>query len=168
MRGKIMTLILSLLVFFGTGSVSYAVNPDEMLDDPVLEKRAREISKNLRCLVCQNENIDESNADLARDLRILLRERLKAGDTDEEAIQYLVDRYGEYVLLKPRFGLHTLLLWTGPFIVLLIGGLGLYYTRRRMQQNAAAARIEADLTEEEKKRLQELLETEGETATKTP
>ncbi len=168
MRRKVLMLLLALLVFFGTGSISYAVNPDEMLDDPVLEKRAREISKNLRCLVCQNENIDESNADLARDIRILLRERLKAGDTDEEAIQYLVDRYGEYVLLKPRFGLHTLFLWTGPFIVLVIGAIGLYYTRRRMQNKAAAARVEADLTEEEQKRLQELLESEGDRTAENP
>ena len=135
-----------------------AVEPDEMLDDPKLEARARKISQQLRCLVCQNENIDESNADLARDLRILLRERLKAGDTDEEAIQYLVDRYGEYVLLKPRFAPHTLILWVGPFLVL---GLGLLaaalYMRRRVRQAPEAVQAEAPLSEEERRRLQELL-----------
>ena len=135
-----------------------AVEPDEMLKDPKLEARARKISQQLRCLVCQNENIDESNAPLARDLRILLRERLKAGDTDEQAIQFLVDRYGEYVLLKPRFAPHTLILWIGPFVVL---GLGLLaagiYMRRRVKETPEAVRAEAPLTEEERKRLQELL-----------
>jgi len=130
-----------------------------MLKDPELEARARRISKELRCLVCQNENIDESNAPLARDLRILLRERLKAGDTDEQAIQYLVDRYGEYVLLKPRFATHTLILWIGPFLVL---GLGLIaaaiYLRRRVRTAPEATQVEAPLTEEERKRLQELLD----------
>ncbi len=135
-----------------------AVEPDEMLKDPKLEARARKISQQLRCLVCQNENIDESNADLAKDIRVLLRERLKAGDTDEQAIQFLVDRYGEYVLLKPRFARHTLILWVGPFVVL---GLGLLaagiYMRRRVKETAEVAQAEAPLSEEERKRLQELL-----------
>jgi len=126
-----------------------------MLKDPELEARARRISKELRCLVCQNENIDESNAPLARDLRILLRERLKAGDTDEQAIQYLVDRYGEYVLLKPRFATHTLILWIGPFLVL---GLGLIAAAIYLRQAPEAVQVEAPLTEEERKRLQELLD----------
>jgi cytochrome c-type biogenesis protein CcmH len=138
---------------------AHAVEPDEMLKDPKLEARARRISQQLRCLVCQNENIDESNADLARDIRILLRERLKAGDTDEQAIQYLVDRYGEYVLLKPRFAPHTLILWVGPFLLL---GIGLFaaaiYLRRRVRAAPEAARVEAPLSEEERKRLQELLD----------
>ena len=138
-----------------------AVEPDEMLKDPELEARARKISQQLRCLVCQNENIDESNADLARDLRILLRERLKAGDTDEEAIQFLVDRYGEYVLLKPRFAPHTLILWIGPFLVLGAGLLAAaIYLRRRVKQAPQAVQAEAPLSEEERRRLQELLAEE--------
>ena len=136
---------------------AWAVEPDEMLDDPELERRAREISKNLRCLVCQNENIDESNADLARDLRILLRERLKAGDTDEEAVQYIVDRYGEYVLLKPRFGLHTLVLWLGPFMVLVAALAGAGYAYRRVRSAREVKKVEAPLSEEERRRLQKLL-----------
>ncbi len=140
-------------------SLALAVEPDEMLKDPKLEARARRLSQQLRCLVCQNENIDESNADLARDIRILLRERLKAGDTDEQAIQFLVDRYGEYVLLKPRFAPHTLILWIGPFLVL---GLGLFaaavYLRRRVRSAPEASRAEAPLSEEERERLRRLLE----------
>ncbi|MCS6760779.1 MAG: cytochrome c-type biogenesis protein CcmH [Candidatus Devosia symbiotica] len=99
-----------------------AVNPDEMLDDPVLEHRARDISAGLRCLVCQNQSIDDSDADLAKDLRILVRERLMAGDSDEAVRQYLVDRYGEFVLLNPRVNDHTLLLWIAA-PALLLGGL---------------------------------------------
>lgn len=133
-----------------------AVEPDEMLQDPKLEARARKLSQGLRCLVCQNENIDESNAPLAKDLRILLRERLKAGDTDQQAIDYIVNRYGEYVLLKPRLGLHTLLLWAGPFLLLVLGA-GLLWRKRR---GAAArpAESESALSEEERRRLRQLLE----------
>ena len=158
---KFLSLVLMAAAFalFSQESVR-AVEPSEMLDDPKLEARARELSKNLRCLVCQNESIDESNADLAKDLRILLRERLKAGDTDEEAVQYLVDRYGEYVLLKPRFAPHTLVLWIGPFLVLLIGAYALWRARRKVTTAPAAKKVEADLSEEERKRLDELLKSE--------
>ena len=158
---KFLSFVLMAAAFalFSQESVR-AVEPSEMLDDPKLEARARELSKNLRCLVCQNESIDESNADLAKDLRILLRERLKAGDTDEEAVQYLVDRYGEYVLLKPRFALHTLVLWIGPFLVLLIGAYALWRARRKVATAPAAKKVEADLSEEERKRLEELLKSE--------
>ncbi|HHN73411.1 MAG TPA: cytochrome c-type biogenesis protein CcmH [Thermopetrobacter sp.] len=165
-RGLPSLLFLSLVILlvfapgrlpFGGSSPALAVEPEEMLADPALEKRARRISKELRCLVCQNENIDESNADLAKDLRILLRERLKAGDTDEQAVQFIVDRYGEYVLLKPRFGLHTLFLWIGPFLVLLLGVLALVHARRRWRAEAAAVRVEDDLSEEERRRLEEVL-----------
>ena len=92
-------------------TASFAVNPSELLADPVLEARAEAIGSNLRCLVCQNESIEASDADLAHDLRVLVRERLKAGDTDDQARQYIVDRYGEFVLLQPVFALHTLILW---------------------------------------------------------
>ena len=99
---------------------AWAVQPDEQLDDPALETRAREISAELRCLVCQNQSIDDSNAPLARDLRILVRERLKAGDTNDEVLDYVVDRYGDYVLLRPPFRAGTWLLWLGPAALLLI------------------------------------------------
>lgn len=129
-----------------------AVEPDEMLADPALEERARDISRHLRCLVCQNQSIDDSNADLARDLRILVRERLKAGDTDEEVIDFIVARYGEFVLLKPPVKDETLPLWLGPFALVLVGAIAiaLYYARRRA---AAPPPLSAD----ERKRLDELL-----------
>ena len=104
--------------------VSYSVEPSEVLDDPILEERARNISKNLRCLVCQNESIDDSNASLAKDLRILVRERLVAGDNKDEVLKFIVDRYGEFALLKPRSDGSNLILWlSGPlmlFIALII------------------------------------------------
>ena len=136
-----------------------AVNPDEILDDPVLEARAREISKGLRCLVCQNQSIDDSDADLARDLRVLVRERLVSGDSDDQVIDYVVSRYGDFVLMRPPFKATTYALWLGPA---LIGGLGVlavvvFYRRRR----AAGARRGAappPLTEDEKRRLETLLD----------
>lgn len=147
---KRLILILCLLA-----APALAVQPDEMLDDPVLENRAREISKGLRCLVCRNESIDDSNADLARDLRLLVRERLVAGDSDEEAVDFIVDRYGEYVLLKPRAGGTNLLLWAaGPLMLLVGGGISAAYLRRRSR---APARREEALTDEEQARLDEIL-----------
>ena len=136
-----------------------AVNPDEMLDDPALEARAREISKGLRCLVCQNQSIDDSDADLARDLRVLVRERLVSGDSDGQVIDYVVSRYGDFVLLRPPFKATTYALWLGPA---LIGGLGIlamvaFYRRR----TAAAAGVRAappPLTEDAKRRLETLLD----------
>lgn len=132
-----------------------AVLPDEVLDDPVLEARARALSKELRCLVCRNENIDESNADLARDLRLLVRERLVAGDTDAEAIAYLVDRYGEYVLLNPPATGENLILWiAGPaMFVVALGGAALYVRRRR----PVAGTAPAPLSEAERARLDDIL-----------
>ncbi len=114
---------------------AFAVQPDEVLSDPALEVRARALSEELRCMVCQNQSIDDSEAPLARDIRILLRERLEAGDTDEQVIDFLVARYGEFILLKPRFNAHTWLLWLVPPGVLLIGGLaaGIAWSRRRNQ-----------------------------------
>lgn len=130
-----------------------AVQPDEILADPALETRARALSKGLRCLVCQNENIDDSNATLARDLRVLLRERLVAGDSDEAAVQYLVDRYGEYVLLNPRLTGSTLVLWLAGPLMLLGGGAVAWATLRR---RAAAAQGDG-LSDAERARLAELL-----------
>ncbi len=108
-----------------------AVQPDEILSDPALEARARTLSEGLRCLVCQNQSIDDSNAPLARDLRILLRERLRAGDSDQQAVNFIVARYGDFVLLRPRFTPETWLLWIGPFALLLIAGGFAYAWRRR-------------------------------------
>ncbi|SEM15396.1 cytochrome c-type biogenesis protein CcmH [Roseovarius azorensis] len=133
----------------------FAVQPDEVLDDPELEARARDISTGLRCLVCRNESIDDSNAELARDLRLLVRERLVAGDTNEEAVDFIVDRYGEYVLLKPRTGGANILLWlSGP--LMMGAGLvmaGLYLRRRAGMPEPQVAR----LSEAEEARLREIL-----------
>ncbi|UWQ17001.1 cytochrome c-type biogenesis protein [Jannaschia sp. M317] len=117
-RWRALACVLALLL----ATPVAAVLPDEVLDDPILEDRARALSKDLRCLVCRNESIDESNADLARDLRLLVRERLTAGDSDAEVIAYLVDRYGEYVLLNPPASGSNLLLWGAPLALLLLGG----------------------------------------------
>lgn len=126
---KIQALVLALLLL---SSPALAVLPDEMLKDPVLEARAREISRTLRCPVCQGEDIDESNAELAGDLRRLVRTRLEAGDTDEEVILYLRQRYGDYILLKPPFMPGTLVLWLAPFATLMAGlGLAAVYVRRQ-------------------------------------
>lgn len=115
------------LVFFAASllisSQAHAVNPDEVLDDPALEERARNLSATLRCLVCQNQSIDDSDASLAKDLRVLLRKRLVSGDSDTQVMDYIVSRYGEFVLLKPRFGLHTLILWSLPVVLILLGFL---------------------------------------------
>ncbi|MDM8165524.1 cytochrome c-type biogenesis protein [Roseovarius sp.] len=133
----------------------FAVQPDEMLDDPALEARARDISAGLRCLVCRNESIDDSNAELAGDLRVLVRERLLAGDTNEEVVDYIVDRYGEYVLLKPQTGGSNLVLWlAGPAMLLLGAAIGVVFVRRRSQ---AAPQAEAVLTDEEQARLREIM-----------
>ena len=132
-----------------------AVQPDEVLDDPALEQRARELSKGLRCLVCKNESIDESNASLARDLRILLRERLVAGDSDDEAMDFIVERYGEFVLLRPTMGGSNWLLWaSGPILFVLAIGLGATYIRRRAN---AVPVTEGGLSPEEEARLREIL-----------
>jgi len=145
-------LILALCVI---AAPVFAVQPDEILDDPVLEARARDISSGLRCLVCRNESIDDSNAELARDLRLLVRERLVAGDTNEEAVEFIVARYGEYVLLKPRTGGANLLLWwAGPLMLgagLLIGAV--YLRGRARTPETEVAR----LSEAEENRLREIL-----------
>lgn len=145
-----------LLILCLLASPVWAVQPDEVLDDPALEARAREISQGLRCPVCQNESIDESHADLARDLRILLRERLVAGDSDAEAVQFIVDRYGEYVLLRPTAEGANLVLWlAGPAMLLLALLIGRAVIRERARAGEAA-----DLTEDEQRRLDALLREE--------
>ncbi|WIY53689.1 cytochrome c-type biogenesis protein CcmH [Devosia sp. YIM 151766] len=144
-------LLICLLMILSTPLS--AVGPDEILPDPAMEARARQISAGLRCLVCQNQSIDDSDADLARDLRLLVRERLVAGDDNAEVEQYIVDRYGEYVLLNPRLGGHTLLLWMAAPLLLLTGLGALLLARRRIAVPAAPG-----LTPEEEKALAELVE----------
>jgi cytochrome c-type biogenesis protein CcmH len=148
-----MKLLLALLTLLMLALPAAAVDPSEVLDDPALEARARAISAHLRCLVCQNQSIDDSNADLARELRVIVRERLVAGDTDEQVMQYLVDRYGEYVLLQPVIAPHTVLLWSAAPIVLVIGGIAMVLAVRRKRQATAAI---APLTAEEQRALDEL------------
>jgi cytochrome c-type biogenesis protein CcmH len=139
---------------------AFAVQPDEVLADPALEARARTLSKELRCLVCQNQSIDDSAAPLARDLRVLVRERLTGGDNDQQVLDFLVARYGEFVLLKPRFAWHNALLWLGPPGVLIGGGLLLLVTARRRSRAASApagAEVEA-LSATEEARLAGLMQ----------
>jgi len=143
----------ALLVAVTLAIPALAVQPDEVLPDPALESRARSLSRELRCMVCQNQSIDDSDAPLARDLRILVRDRLKAGDSDRQVIDFLVDRYGEFVLLKPRVAWHTAVLWASPVLVLLIGVLALVRLRRR-----AAPRTVAGLTPDEERRIESLLD----------
>jgi cytochrome c-type biogenesis protein CcmH len=148
-----LALLLALLLAFLAPLPALAVNPDEILKDPALEQRAREISSQLRCMVCQNQSIDDSNADLARDLRILVRDRLTRGDSDQQVVDYIVSRYGEFVLLKPRFELHTLLLWGTPFVLLIFGIIALIvFIRTRPSTRAVAA-----LTKDEQARINKLL-----------
>ncbi len=120
----------ALMLWLALAGPAGAVEPDEVLPDPALEGRARALSEGLRCLVCQNQSIDDSHAALARDLRLLVRERLQAGDSDGQVRDFLVARYGDFVLLKPPFAAETLLLWGLPFLVLGMGGLGLLLARR--------------------------------------
>ena len=126
--------LIALLIAFVAPTAAFAVSPDEMLKDPKLEARARHISEGLRCLVCQNQSIDDSEAPLAKDLRLLVRERLEKGDSDQQVLDFIVARYGEFVLLKPRFELQTALLWGLPPAALLIGLIGLLMTARRRQR----------------------------------
>jgi cytochrome c-type biogenesis protein CcmH len=149
MRALLAAVLLMLLAVVP----AHAVNPDEVLADPALEARARALSAELRCMVCQNQSIDDSNADLAKDLRLLVRERLKAGDTDQEVLDYLVSRYGEFVLLKPRLSAHTILLWGMPIFLLLVGGtILLFQLRKRPRATPVAA-----LSEDEQQKLDALL-----------
>jgi cytochrome c-type biogenesis protein CcmH len=148
-------IVLAAFAFLVLAGIARAVEPDEMLPNPALEARARAIGKELRCLVCQNESIDDSNATLAHDLRIILRERLVAGDTDQQAIQYIVDRYGQFVLLKPPVEPATYALWFGPAFLLLLAGVGtvLYLRRHRPGAEDGPPPLDA----EEEGRIAELL-----------
>jgi len=144
-------IVLALCLML-SASVAGALTPAEMLDDPALEARARNLSRELRCMVCQNQSIDDSDAPLARDLRVLVRERLAAGDSDGEVKTFLVARYGEFVLLRPPFSWRTALLWGTPPLFLLGGLAGLvFYLRRR--RAAPAEAVEAPLSDDERARL---------------
>lgn len=147
-----MRAFIILLCMFLAALPARAVQPDEVLPDAQLEQRARGISAGLRCLVCQNESIDDSDAPLARDLRLLVRDRLVAGDSDQAVKDFVVDRYGEFVLLRPVFGLHTALLWLGPFALLALGIAGLVNGAGRHRRRETPA-----LTDDEKTRLDALL-----------
>jgi cytochrome c-type biogenesis protein CcmH len=139
----------------------FAVQPDEIMSDPARESRARDLSRELRCMVCQNQSIDDSEAPLARDLRLLVRERIAAGDSDAQVIDFLVARYGEFVLLKPRLEPRTLLLWLLPPLALAGGGLALWIQSRRRSRSAAAADQSLyKLTAEEEARLEQLIAAE--------
>ncbi|HKU08780.1 MAG TPA: cytochrome c-type biogenesis protein [Bradyrhizobium sp.] len=151
-------IILALVAVMMAASPARAVQPDEVMADPIKEARARELSKELRCMVCQNQSIDDSDAPLARDLRLLVRERINGGDTDAQVIDFLVARYGEFVLLKPRVNPHTALLWLLPPLALMGGGLALWaYSRRRSGAGLLAAESLMRLTPDEEARLEKLL-----------
>jgi cytochrome c-type biogenesis protein CcmH len=152
MKRRLSLALLGLMAALLFSGAAQAVKPDEMLADPALEARARALSEGLRCMVCQNQSIDESDADLARDLRVLVRERLKAGDTDQQVMAYIVSRYGEFVLLKPRFDLRNALLWTAPALLLLVGGIFVYRAARRPAVPEGPA-----LTDDEKKAVDAIL-----------
>ena len=152
---RMMVFLLALLIAVPVAAPVHAVQPDEILADPVLEARARAISKEVRCLVCRNESIDDSNAKLARDLRLLVRERLVAGDSDAEVLDYLVERYGEFVLLKPQFSAANAALWLAGPIAFLIGLLVIAAYLRTRRPNAAANA--APLSDDEKRRLEDIL-----------
>jgi cytochrome c-type biogenesis protein CcmH len=143
------------------GSSAYAVQPDEIMSNPAMELRARDLSRELRCMVCQNQSIDDSDAPLARDLRLLVRERIAAGDSDAQVVDFLVARYGEFVLLKPRLKSHTLLLWLLPPLALVGGGLALWaHHRRRSRSGAAEDQALFRLTPDEEARLERLIGAE--------
>lgn len=153
-------LFLVVLMTVLVASPAFAVNPSEMLKDPVQEHRARELGRDLRCLVCQNQSIDDSDADLAKDLRVIVRERISAGDSDDQVKTFVVDRYGDYVLLKPPFKGTTLVLWLGPF-ALFAGSLAVVFGFYRRRSTAAAAPPPPPLSADEKRRLEKLLKESG-------
>jgi cytochrome c-type biogenesis protein CcmH len=152
-RTRWVSTVLFIVALAGA-SPSFAVQPDEILSDAALETRARTLSRELRCMVCQNQSIDDSDAPLARDLRLLVRERLKAGDNDAQVLDFLTARYGQFVLLKPRFGWDTALLWGATAGVLLAGGLAIVLALRRRKDLSVSAT--PPLTDDETRRLNEL------------
>jgi cytochrome c-type biogenesis protein CcmH len=157
---QLLACLFAVSVMLGC-SAAYAVQPDEIMSDPAKELRARDLSRELRCMVCQNQSIDDSEAPLARDLRLLVRERIAAGDSNAQVLDFLVARYGEFVLLKPRLEPHTLLLWLLPPLALAGGGLALWINGRRRSKSAAAGDgSTVKLTADEEARLQRLIAEE--------
>ncbi|KAA0076341.1 cytochrome c-type biogenesis protein [Tardiphaga sp. P9-11] len=155
-----MTRIVASLIavmFLLAAPLAHAVQPDEIMKDPAQEGRARNLSKELRCMVCQNQSIDDSDAPLARDLRLLVRERIATGESDKQVLDFLVARYGEFVLLKPRLNLHTLLLWLLTPLVLIGGGVALLFNHRQRRKAAAFDGAAPSLSAEEEARLQALI-----------
>jgi cytochrome c-type biogenesis protein CcmH len=150
--------VRTLAVFLALSAIhmhpAVAVQPDEILKDQALEARARALSRELRCMVCQNQSIDDSDAGLARDLRLLVRERLTAGDSDSQVLDFLVARYGEFVLLRPRFAWHNAVLWFTPLLVLIAGAIAIFLAVRRQR----AAHAPAPLSAEEERRLAEVID----------
>ncbi|MBR1210703.1 cytochrome c-type biogenesis protein [Bradyrhizobium sp. JYMT SZCCT0180] len=156
-----LSTILTVLWLAAVTTSAYAVQPDEIMADPGKEARARDLSRELRCMVCQNQSIDDSEAPLARDLRLLVRERIAAGDSNTQVIDFLVARYGEFVLLRPRFNPHTLVLWLLPPLALGGGGLALWvYSRRRSKFPGREDQGLLKLTAEEEARLERLIAKE--------
>jgi cytochrome c-type biogenesis protein CcmH len=157
---RILARLFTVAVMMGSPA-AHAVQPDEIMPDPAKESRARDLSRELRCMVCQNQSIDDSEAPLARDLRLLVRERIAAGDSDAQVIDFLVARYGEFVLLKPRLTPHTLLLWLLPPLALAGGGLALWaHSRRRSKSAAGEDQALFKLTADEEARLERLIDAE--------
>lgn len=163
-QSVLLVVLLSLCVFQFSATPALAVKPDEVMTDPAKEKRAREISAGLRCVVCQNQSIDDSDAPLARDLRLLVRERLKAGDSNAQVLDFVVARYGDFVLLKPPFNMQTLFLWLAPLFVLL-GGIWLARTTILRARDGAddghVAAASASLSSEEEAKLKRLMDADA-------
>lgn len=156
---QILALLFVVVAMIGS-TAAHAVQPDEIMSDPAMELRARNLSRELRCMVCQNQSIDDSEAPLARDLRILVRERIAAGDSDTQVLDFLVARYGEFVLLKPRLERQTLLLWLLPPLALTGGALALWMNNRRRKSSTTEDPSAVKLTDEEEARLRRLMSTE--------
>jgi cytochrome c-type biogenesis protein CcmH len=157
---KFIYAVLAVAVVLSTSPV-WAVEPDEIMDDPALEERAREVSKDLRCVVCQNQSIDDSNSGLAKKMRVLVRERISKGDSNQEVKDYLVSRYGDFVLLKPPVKAKTMALWFGPGIMVVIGLAGIIFYYRRRSKETAETTGAAPLSAGEQARLDALMKEEG-------
>jgi len=154
-------LVVAFALLFAGANPSFAIDPNERLDDPALEQRARQLSTGLRCLVCQNQSIDDSDALLAKDLRVLVRERLVAGDSDKEVLDFVVSRYGEFVLLRPPFNMQTLLLWLAPLLILIASVMYVVLRIWRPSPSVQTAAAPQPLDESEKSRLKDLLDRTG-------
>jgi cytochrome c-type biogenesis protein CcmH len=152
-------LVLALCTMLALAGGALAVTPDEKLDDPALEARARMLSAGLRCMVCQNQSIDDSDAPLAHDLRVVLRERIATGDTDAEVLDFLVARYGEFILLTPRLSVRTVLLWSAPVVLLVLGGVVAWSTMRR--RSSVDSAVPPGLTDKERAELDRILSKPG-------